>query len=1138
MRFPCSPLAAVPLLLSIATLLPAPGRAEPETTLAKAADSETAEQAMKSFSVTPGLRVDLWASEPLLANPVAFSFDEQGRAWIAETNRRRSSAPDIRKNMEWMLPNLALRTVEEREAFLKKAYPIEAAKKPSKDLPDRNGDGQFDWRDLAVESEQIRLVEDRNGDGKAEHSTVFAKGFHELNTGIAAGVLARDGNVWATIAPDLWLLKAGSDGQAGERKSLAKGFGVHIVYSGHDTHGLKFGPDGKLYWSIADGGAHFTTAEGRTIDIPDTGAVFRANPDGSDLELVASGLRNPQSLAFNDVGDLFTGDNNADGGDQARWLHIVEGADYGWRIGWQFLPKLGAWNSEKLWGLDGGSTALFLLPPVGHIGHGPAGIAYYPGTGLPEQYREHFFYADFPGGVRAFALQPRGASYTVENPKQVLQNNQPGEMTGKLLWNLYPSDVGFSTDGGAYVLDWIQGWEKTGKGRIYRVHDPKVDASPLVQETKRLLAEGFTARLDDDLAKLLGHPDQRVRLGAQTALAARGPAGMRVFTRVARVDSDAGQERRDLARLHALWGLGMMARQTPETISGVLAFLRDQDPEVRAQAAKVLGDTRWKAATRGLLQNLSDPSARVRFFAATALGKIGAPQAVPALVKMLQTQPDAMASDAFLRHAAVVALASCASGEALSELASAPEPAVRAAGLLALRKQGSPLVAGFLADADPLLAREAARAIHDARIEPALPQLAALPLNAAWKRDLAEPIARRIVNANFLLGSEEAAARLAALSAQEQAALSARLDALEALRQWNTDLGRDRITGLYQPVKAERIPTAAASALQPTLEALLKDADAQIRSAALEAAGSLKLTASEPLLLQAAQADADGNARAAALRALASIGSPNLRVALTAALQSKDKPVLEEARKLSAKLFPAAATEDAAKLLETGTLAEKQAAFKGLATAEGNDADKLITQWLDRLLAGRVEPGLQLDLLQAAAQRKTPAVSQKLAAFEAARSTSDPLARWTECLEGGNAAAGREIFREKAEAACMRCHKVKGEGGDVGPDLAGIAKQDRKALLASIVTPNAAISPGYENVLLTLTDGELTAGILSAEDENAITLTQLATGEKTQVAKKLVAKRDHIPSAMPEGLGEVLGKQGLRDVIEYLATLK
>jgi quinoprotein glucose dehydrogenase len=205
-------------------------------------------------------------------------------------------------------------------------------------------------------------------------------------------------------------------------------------------HGTKIGPDGRLYWTIADTGAHVTTKEGKVIDNPDSGAVFRCDPDGANMELFAYGLRNPQSLAFNDLGDLFTGDNNADGGDKARWTHVVEDGDYGWRIGWQFLPKLGPWNSEGMWHLDNNPTNLALLPPVGLIGHGPAGIAHYPGTGLPDGYADHFFYADFPGGVRSFALKPKGASYTVDNPNDVLQDNKPAQMTGKLLWNLYPSD--------------------------------------------------------------------------------------------------------------------------------------------------------------------------------------------------------------------------------------------------------------------------------------------------------------------------------------------------------------------------------------------------------------------------------------------------------------------------------------------------------------------------------------------------------------------------------------------------------------------------------------------------------------------------------------------------------------------------
>src|SRR5262245_41823446 len=76
--------------------------------------SDSHEAALKKFAVAPGLQIEVWAAEPLLENPVALSFDDRGRAFVAETFRRRTSVPDIRKNEEWKIENLALRTVEER----------------------------------------------------------------------------------------------------------------------------------------------------------------------------------------------------------------------------------------------------------------------------------------------------------------------------------------------------------------------------------------------------------------------------------------------------------------------------------------------------------------------------------------------------------------------------------------------------------------------------------------------------------------------------------------------------------------------------------------------------------------------------------------------------------------------------------------------------------------------------------------------------------------------------------------------------------------------------------------------------------------------------------------------------------------
>jgi len=93
---------------------------------------DTGEMALKKFSAAPGLRVDLWAAEPLLANPVAFAFDDKGRAFVVETYRRRSSVPDIRKHTDWLLDSLAMRKVEDRVAFLLKTLDPELKLKPTK----------------------------------------------------------------------------------------------------------------------------------------------------------------------------------------------------------------------------------------------------------------------------------------------------------------------------------------------------------------------------------------------------------------------------------------------------------------------------------------------------------------------------------------------------------------------------------------------------------------------------------------------------------------------------------------------------------------------------------------------------------------------------------------------------------------------------------------------------------------------------------------------------------------------------------------------------------------------------------------------------------------------------------------------
>ena len=124
-----------------------------------------------------------------------------------------------------------------------------------------------------------------------------------------------------------------------------------------------------------------------------------------------------------------------------------------------------------------------------------------------------------------------------------------------------------------------------------------------------------------------------------------------------------------------------------------------------------------------------------------------------------------------------------------------------------------------------------------------------------------------------------------------------------------------------------------------------------------------------------------------------------------------------------------------------------------------------------------------------------------MARYDRLRAKDDHLAAYREALVGGDAEAGRRIFFERSEVSCVRCHKVGGVGGEVGPDLTGIgAKQKRDYLLESIVYPSKQIAKGYETVELVLTTGQVRSGILKGEDDRVVRL-MTAEGTLISVAK-------------------------------------
>jgi quinoprotein glucose dehydrogenase len=1085
-------------LAGVAALPAADNPAKPYKAYVAAASDEGL-RAMKRIRVPEGLRIDLFAAEPLLANPVAFCVDHKNRFYVAETFRLHDGVTDIRGHMNWLDDDLACRTVTDRVAMLKRRVANNAAS-------------------YGVHHDRVRLIEDTKGTGKADRATVFADGFHSIESGIGAGLLARGGDVWYTCIPGLWRLRdTKGSGTADERTLLHDGFGVHVGYLGHDLHGLRFGPDGRLYFSVGDRGLNVPLKGGRSLFYPDTGCVLRCNPDGSDLEVLATGLRNPQELAFDQYGNLFTGDNNSDAGDKARWVYVVEGGDSGWRIGYQFgtvMGPRGPFMAEDLWKPQWEGQAAYIVPPIANVADGPSGLTYYPGLGLPGRYDGHFFLADFRGGsgqsgVRSFAVELSGASFKLVDQHQ-------------FIWSVLATDVDFGTDCAVYLTDWVEGWGKPNKGRIYKVSDPQSANDPAVKEVKHLLADGMAGRTEAELVRLLGHKDMRVRQEAQFALAAKGSAAVPALTQVAREGKEL------LPRLHAVWGLGQVARKDGAAYRPLLALLGDGAAEVRAQAAKVLGHGKVTEARGKLTALLADAEPRVRFFAAQALAHVGGKESVAPVLAMLRDNAD---RDTYLRHAGVMALVGAKDTAALLAAADDASPAVRRAVLLALRRLHSPEVARFLGDTEPSLVLEAARAVYDLPIEAALPQLAALVKNPK----LPDALGYRVLNANFRLGKAENAAAVARFAASPEASEKLRVEALKELADWAKPAGRDRVMGLWRPLPPRSADVAAA--LRPALGGVFSGPD-KVRQEAARLAARLGIKEVGPLLrAMAADVKLPARGRVEALRGLAALKDARLTEATELALKDSEPRVRNEGRRLLAQRRPEDALAALEKALRSGPSVERQGAFAVLAEIKGPGAAELLARWLDRLLNGEVEPAVRLDLVEAAGRRSEPAVKEKLARYEAA-AQGGPAARYRDALVGGDAEAGRRIFFEKAEVSCLRCHKVGGVGGEVGPDLSDVGKrQPRDYLLESIVEPSKQIAKGFETLVLTLTNGKSVVGVLKSEDAKEVKL-MTAEGKLVVVPKDQIEERQAGKSAMPEDVTKYLSRSDVRDLVEFLAGLK
>ena len=1088
-----------------------------EYSIAKPTDFD--EEKKQAVDLNNDFELKLWAPGPLLSNAVAISFDNNGVAYVAETQRRKSSDIDIRAHRDWQVDELSLQSIEDTKRFHLEQLAIDKSDENTWQ-EDFNQDGLHDYRDLEVQSEYIRRIWDGNNDGRADSSSLFADGFNGMLTGVGAGVLYHNDEIFYTAAPDVYRLQdKDKDGRSDSRSIIATGFGIHIAYAGHDMSGLTIGPDGKIYWAIGDLGVNVVDQKGKRWAYPNQGVVARANPDGSDFEIFAHGLRNTQELAFDDYGNLVSVDNDGDHpGEHERFVHIVEGMDAGWRINWQFgkynnpNEDYKVWTDERLHIPHFPGQAAYIVPPIALAPDGPAGLAYNPGTALDEQWQGYFFTSYFKGSaarsqIQAFKLKPKGASFALADTVQILRG-------------IASTGVAFGPDGALYINDWKDSYSKKPEGRIWRIDVPNRNSERA--ETQKMLKTQFEEKSIEELKNLLAYPDQRVRLKAQFEIVNRNESN--TLIEIAHRNGD------ELARIHAIWGIGQLIRKQIKIEESLLPLLVDENPEIVAQAAKVIGEISYPGASERLLNLVKHESPRVQFYAIEAIGKIGDPEPFQYLIEVLAAIED---KDPVMRHGIAYALSKMPVEDEIVALKDHVSEFVRIGAVVALRHKKSPKVAVFLKDNSSLVVTEAARAIHDDfSIPDAMPALAQAITNINAKE---EAFLRRAINANLRVGGQASAERLIIFANNVSVNEEMRKDALWALGYWTNPPILDRVDGRYRPIKSHN-QTVLFEAVKNDIYTLLENKKTEIRIAAATFIGRVKYAAALPDIKKILKNTKEPTElRTAALKAIVNVESSS--DAIEFALASNEKPLISTALSLIDKIELPDEKKVAmlGQVLNSGGINEKQIAIKTLTNIDNQAADDVIGMQMDKLINNQLEPALMLDVLNAANTRDSESLKSQEKSYLAGLDKTNELALFQETLFGGNIKKGQNIFVRNSSAQCIRCHAIIGYGGAAGPELTKIAARlSREEILESLILPSAKIAPGYGSVLLEMKDGKSVSGILLEENSQEL---KLKVGEELMVLSvKEISQKEYLPSGMPS-VKEALSKEEIRDLMAFLMTL-
>ncbi len=488
-------------------------------------DSQTEEQqrlpgnALRGLSVTHGLEVRSFASEPMLQNPTNIDVDERGRVWVTEAYNYR---PGINSN-------------------------------PTNALGDR-----------------IMILEDSDADGKADTAKVFYQG-EELNAPLGICVLGN--KVIISQSPYVWIFyDDNGDDKADRKEIMFQGIGGE--QHDHGAHAFSFGPDGKFYFNFGNAARTLKDKYGKAVLDQDgdviglkkykEGLVFRCDPDGSNVECLGDNFRNPYEVAVDSYGNLWQSDNDDDGNRGTRINYIVQYGNYGFidemtGAGWQ-SNRTNIEDSIPLrhWHLNDPGV----VPNLLQTGAGsPTGILVYEGSLLPEQFRGQLIHCDAgPNVVRAYPVKKNGAGYSAEIVNILHSERDP--------W-FRPADVCVAPDGSLIIADWYDpgvGGHAAGdqvRGRIYRVA-PNGSAYNISKENYSTAAGTVAA---------LQNPNLSVRYHAWTTLQQMGSSAVGELEKLWTSSADPRM------RARAFWALVKMPATNPR--SYIQQAIKDDNPDIR-----------------------------------------------------------------------------------------------------------------------------------------------------------------------------------------------------------------------------------------------------------------------------------------------------------------------------------------------------------------------------------------------------------------------------------------------------------------------------------------------------------------------------------------------------------------------------